>query len=203
MSVCISLKGNPVITVALTPLETAMLDFVGEFGKNCSVFSTVDNFLGDFKEQAEGALKDIISTATSIFNEVQNVINSINGLLQEGINLLVGYINTAVNAIEAAVAAVQTVMNAIENAIVDATNSLASAACNALNTAITGMPSDVKIQSAGIVASELLDKANPQKFIGGMMDKLGVKDMKNDLLDAALQVSKLPKIPNLKTYYCV
>lgn len=203
MSICISLKNNLTVTAALGPLETAMLDLVGDFGKNCSVFSTIENFLGDFKEDAEKALKDVINTATSIFNSVQNLINSVNGLLQEGIDLLVGFINSAVSAIDAAVAGIKSIVDSIENAIVSATDALASAACNALNTAITGLPSDVKLQSPGIVAAQLLDKAKPQEFVSGMLKNLGLNDKKNQLLEKALNVSKIPKIPNLKNYYCV
>lgn len=203
---CVSLKDGAVIaqfTDSLTPLQDKMVAFANEFGKNCGVFDAIEDFVGDFKQDATSAIKDIMDAASAAYNTIQSTINGINNLLEEGVALLVSYIDSAVSAINSIIDQAFAAIDSIRTAIGDAANALATAACSALSSAISGMPSDVKINSAAAVASELFDATDPKKFVGDALNNMGITGLKDSLTSLSSNLSStIPSIPDLSAYIC-
>lgn len=213
--VCIIMADDLSVKALLTPIEAAMATFALDFGKKCSILSAVDNFLGDdFRKNTEQAIKDVSNAASTLYKGVKSAIAAVNAITAEGLAVLLGVINTAWSMIDSAIAAVNTAIDQAADAMISSVNAAASAACNELNTALTGLPSDVTINSAGLLAAQVVkDKIaslnpgaipniTPKAFITGMLDNLGVKDLRNTLTAAAQKLASVPKVPDLKPYVC-
>lgn len=213
--VCIIMADDLSVQALLTPIEAAMATFALEFGQKCSILSAVDNFLGDdFRKNTEQAIKDVSNAASTLYKGVKSAIAAVNAITAAGLAILLGVINSAWNMIDAAIAAVNTAVDQIADAMISSVNASASALCNELNSALTGLPSDVTINSAGLLAAQVVKDQiaaltpgstpvlTPKALIGGMLDNLGVKDLRNSMVSAAQGLASVPMVPDLKPYVC-
>lgn len=213
--VCIIMADDLSVKALLTPIEAAMATFALEFGQKCSILSAVDNFLGDdFRKNTEQAIKDVSNAASTLYKGVKSAIAAVNAITAAGLAILLGVINSAWNMIDAAIAAVNTAVDQIADAMISSVNASTSALCNELNSALTGLPSDVTINSAGLLAAQVVkDKIaaltpgsipvlTPKALIGGMLDNLGVKNLRNSMVSAAQGLASVPMVPDLKPYVC-
>jgi hypothetical protein len=203
------------VQALLTPIEAAMATFALEFGQKCSILSAVDNFLGDdFRKNTEGAIKDVANAASTLYKGVKSAIAAVNAITDAGLAVLLGVINTAWNMVNSAIAAVNAAVDQIADAMISSVNAATSALCNELNSALTGLPSDVTINSAGLLAAQVVKDRiaalnpnsipvfTPKALIAGMLDNLGVKNLRNSMTAAAQALASVPRVPDLKPYIC-
>lgn len=202
--VCVVLKGNAFITAVLTPLEALMVSAALEVGKKCSIASTLDSFLGeDFKEALESGFKAVLDAASTLYNTIQSAISTYNALQEDGLNLLKGALDSAYSLINNTLLNLDYLVGEIAKFIANAVNAVLSATCNTLNSAITGLPSAVTLTQPGIaVAAKVLQTGNIQKFVGEMLEKQGVRNIKASIINARNGLNNITPIPNLKQYIC-
>jgi hypothetical protein len=213
--VCIIMANDISVQALLTPIEAAMATFALEFGQKCSILSAVDNFLGDdFRKNTEQAIKDVSNAASTLYKGVKSAIAAVNAITAEGLAILLGVINSAWGMINSAIAAVNTAIDQVADAMISSVNAATSALCNELNSALTGLPSDVTLKSPGLLAAQIVkDKIaalnpnaspvfTPKALIAGMLDNLGVKNLRNSMTAAAQALASVPKVPDLKSYVC-
>lgn len=202
--VCVVLKGNAFITAVLTPLEALMVSAALEVGKKCSIASTLDSFLGeDFKEALETAFKAVLDAASTLYKSIQSVISTYNALLEDGLNILKSSLDAAYALINNTLLNLDFLVGEIAKFIANAVNAVLSAGCNTLNSAVSGLPSAVTLTQPGIaVATGLLQTGNIQKFVANMLEKQGVKNIKNSIINSRNSLNNIVPIPNLKPYIC-
>lgn len=202
--VCVNLSTSNVFVV--TDLVTAlMIQAATEFGQQCSILSTVNSFMNDdLKDTAEDAYKSVMNASKDLYNTAQDVIKTYNYLTDVGIAELNSYLDGAYNIIFTNFLNMNTLMNTITGLVIDSVNTVATAACNTLNEAVTGLPSDVKIQNAGLAAAAALNKTGkPQELIRDLLNQRGIKDLKKQFSDAKSALNSIPRLPNLPKYVCV
>jgi phage-related protein len=207
--VCITLSNNASITAFLTPLEALITQTALDFGRQCSILSSLDSFLEDsgIKSAVENAFKDVMNAATTLFTSVNNLISHLNSLLEEGLNLLLNYIETAFDIISAGFTAIANVMSTIASALSTALNAVLSAACNTLSEALTGIPSNIKFQSVGLQVADYalqnIAAMTTNKLIGNILNNQNVSAVIGTLATARNTLLSIPPIPNLGVFVCV
>lgn len=203
-TVCVSLVNNPTLITFLTPVQASMIAFATEFATNCNVASTLGSLLGDdTKDELEGALKDAMNAASDIYKGIQTAISTYNAILQEGLDLLMSVVDAAWAIVSNAMTIMLNTMSTIIGYLAEAVNAAATSVCNTLSEALTGMPSDVKIQNAGIAAATAIENSGkPAEFAQNMLKKLGIDNAKKSILNAKLSLSQVQGIPNLSQYIC-
>jgi len=201
---CVNLSTSNVFIVT-DQITALMIEAATEIGQQCSILSTVNSFLNDdLKDTAEDAYKAVMNASKDLYNTAQDVIKTYNYLTEAGIAELNGYLDLAYNTIFTNFLNMNSLMNAITNLVVDSVNSVATAACNTLNEAVTGLPSDVKIQNAGLAAAAALNKTGkPQELIRDLLNQRGIKDLKKQFSDAKSALNDIPRLPNLPKFVCV
>lgn len=199
--VCIKVATSEVIIANLDQYSALMLSAALEFGEKCSILSTLDSFLGDdLKQLGEDAFKAVMDTLRNTYNTVK----AINGLIAAGITELSNYLTSVYNLIFNQLLSARNLMNILTGFIIDAVNTVATQACNTLNEAVTGMPSDVKIQNAGLAAAAAVNKTGkPQEMIKKLLQQRAITDAKNGFKDVISSLRTIPKLPNLSPYICV
>jgi uncharacterized protein YoxC len=182
---CIILSTDQGLQTQLNSMETLMVDFAQEFG-----------------EKLEQAMKKITDVITKFYNQIKGVLNNFIGLLQEGLDLIKGVINDALSVFNSVISAVNGALDSLRQAIGQATNALASALCNTLNSAITGMPSDVVLKTPGLLAVKEFDKIDPRKGIKDALLNSGVMQQKALIENQVKQLDNLNLIPNIRRFAC-
>ena len=204
VQVCYNLKGDAEIVAFLSETEALMTAFALEFGEKCGIFSTVDALLDaarEFLEPLEQAMKQVLDVVKNIYNEVKKIVDQFVGLVLDGLNLLKAFLLTVSAAITAAVALVNSLVDSLGALIAEATNALASALCNTLNSAITGLPSDVILKTPGLAAAAFFDRSDPVQFLKQAMAE-GSAKIKDDIMSAVTSLDNLTSPPNLRQYAC-
>lgn len=202
--ICYNLKGDAEIVAFLSETEALMTTFALEFGEKCGIFSTIDSILDaakDFVEPLEQAMKQITDALSKLYREVQKVVDQLVGLVEEGLTLLKEFLVLAAAAVTAAVATVNALIDGLGSLIAQATNALASALCNTLNSALTGLPSDVVLKSPGLIAATLYDRSDPVQFLKQAMSE-GANQIKGDIINAVAEIDRFTSPPNLRKYTC-
>lgn len=201
--VCLALSTSNVF-IRTSELGNLMIQAASEFGQQCSILSTVNSFMNDdLKDTAEDAYKSVMNASKDAYNTAQGIIKTYNYLTQQGIDELNSYIDSAYNTIFTNFLSMNALMNIMTNFVVDSVNTVATTACNTLNEAVTGIPSDVKIQNAGLAAAGALKKSGkPQELIRDLLNQRGIKDLKKQFSDAKAALNNIQKVPNLPKYVC-
>lgn len=202
---CLAVGRDTELTLFLNDTETLLKDFALEFGQKCGIFNAVDTLLDEAKEfvkPLEDALKKVTDIAADFYKKLKDVFSQIAGLVEEGMALLKEAIATGVALINSAISAINEAVDTLSAAIVQATNALASAVCNTLSEAITGLPSDVKLETPGLLAAEAFDKADIKGSLKKAVADAGVFAAKDKLLAAANSLDDLAQLPDLRKFTC-
>jgi flagellar biosynthesis chaperone FliJ len=202
---CIILSTDQGLQTSLNSMEQLMVDFAQEFGEKCGIFSMLDSLIDaakDFLEPLEQAMKKVTDVISKVYNQIKSVLDGFVGLLQEGLDLIKGAIASALNMFNEVIGAINGAMDQLRSAIGQATNALASALCNTLNSAITGMPSDVVLKTPGLLAVKEFDKIDPRKGIKDALLKSGIMQQKALIENQVNRLNDIGNIPNIRKYAC-
>jgi hypothetical protein len=201
--VCLDLATSNVF-IKTSELGNLMIQAATEFGQQCSILSTVNSFMNDdLKDTAEDAYKGVMNASRDVYNTAKNITSSYNYLTQAGIDELNSYIDGAYNTIFTNFLSMNALMNTMTDFVVDSVNTVATQACNTLNEAVTGIPSDVQLQNPGLAAAAALKKSGkPQEKIRELLNNRGIKDLKKQFQDAKTALNNIPRAPRLEKYKC-
>lgn len=203
--VCVSLGDDPEIIGYLDQMDVLLTSFALEFGQKCGLFSMLDSILDaakDFVEPLEQAMKQVTDAISAVYKELKKILDQFTALVEEGIALLKTALGAALALIDEVVNQVNGLIDGLFSLVAEAANALASALCNTLNSAITGMPSDVVLKTPGLVAATALDAALPQEFLKqAMQDRANAA--KADILGAVQSLDNITRLPNLRAYACI
>jgi hypothetical protein len=178
-------------------LETKLGPFAKTIGGNCSVFGTVGNLLGDSAKVAAGWEKDIKMQMADIVSAGSNIYKAFDSatgiptMTASGIKALKDGINT----LNASMDAVGVLSDFAQAAVVDACSGMKVATCDAMSTAVKGIPPSLIAGAAGLLAVQ--GKSLSQKING--MPKIGVKDLKDISKDAMERTGITDQINELMT----
>lgn len=202
---CIILSTDQGLQTSLNSMEQLMANFALEFGEKCGIFSMLDSLLDaakDFLEPLEQAMKKVTDVISKFYNSIKGVLDGFIGLLQEGLDLVKAAIAQALNVFNEVIGAIDGALDAMRQAIGQATNALASALCNTLNSAITGMPSDVVLKTPGLLAVQAFDKIDPRNGIKQALMDSGVMQQKALIEFQASRLDDLANVPNIRQFAC-
>lgn len=206
---CIVLSNNASIMAFMTPLEDLITQTALDFGRQCGILSTLDSFLEDLgiKNIAESVFKDVMNSASSLFNQINNIIDTLGSIYEEGLNLLLAGIESIYDIIDAAFTTLAGVMTSIANVLKNALNAVTSAVCNTLSEALTGIPSDIKFNSVGLqVANLAIDQIaaiGTNELIGNLLRNQNVSSFLTSLNGVRNTILNLPALPNVSAFVCV
>ena len=201
---CLNLSTSQIF-VKVDEFTALMIATALELGEKCSILSTADSFLNDdLKQLAEDAFRAVMDTSRDVFNGLKSIIATINYITDVGIAILDAYLTAAYNLIFGQLLNARTLMNTLAGFIIDSVNTVATQACNTLNEAVTGLPSDVKIQNAGLAAAAAVFRTGkPQEAIRNLLQQRAIKELKQGFSDAKSALRNVPALPNLSPYVCV
>lgn len=202
---CIILSTDQGLQTSLNSMEQLMANFALEFGEKCGIFSMIDSLVDaakDFLEPLEQAMKKVTDVISKFYNSIKSVLDGFVGLLQEGLNLVKNALSAALNVFNEVIGAINGAVDALRQAIGQATNALASALCNTLNSAITGMPSDVVLKTPGLLAVQAFDKVDPRNGIKKALLDSGIMQQKALIENSVSRLDNLANIPNIRRYAC-
>lgn len=203
-SVCVILGEDTELIGYLDQTETLLTAFALEFGEKCGLFSMIDSLLDaakDFVEPLEQALKTITDAISKVYNELKRVFDQVLAVVEEGLAILKSAMVAALAIIDEVVNRVNALVDGLFALVAEAANALASALCNTLNSAITGMPSDVVLKTPGLAAAAALDAAVPQEFLKQAMQERA-NAAKGEILESIQQLDAVTNLPNLRAYAC-
>jgi hypothetical protein len=191
------------LLVGLPEKEAALAAFALEFGIKCGVFSAINEFIEDFKEPFERALKDIADIAGRIYTEIREGIRKFQYLLETGIQAIQNYINEALLVVDTVIQEIDALVNQVVQRFVGAINAVASAFCNLLNQAITGLPSSVVLTSPTLIARRAITKADtPAEFLREMVNNSGIREFQDQIDDKLNQIRNFGRFPDLSVFVC-
>ena len=202
---CIILSTDQGLQTSLNSMEQLMVNFAEEFGEKCGIFSMLDSLLDaakDFLEPLEQAMKKVTDVISKFYNSIKSVLDGFLGLLQEGLDLVKAAIAQALNVFNEVISAINGSLDSLRQAIGQATNALASALCNTLSSAITGMPSDVVLKTPGLLAVKAFDKIDPRNGIKKVLMDSGVMQQKALIEFQANRLDNIANLPNIRRYAC-
>lgn len=204
--VCVDLSANTQIIAHLSEAETLAASFALEFGSKCGIFSSVDaltDAASEFLEPLENAMKEVTDSISAVIGALNDVLSQFQYLTNEAIALIDSFMTSAMSALNTAITAIDGLVDDIAAEVASATNALSSALCNTLNSAITGLPSNVVLNTPGLLAVTTLDKNNPADFLKNAMGE-AVGNLKFDILNEVsdLQLALVDAIPDLTSYVC-
>lgn len=201
---CLNLSTSQIF-VKVDEFTALMISAALELGEKCSILSTADSFLNDdLKQLAEDAFKAVMDASRDIYNTLKNTIRTINYLTAAGIAALDSFLNDAYSLIFGQLLNARALMNTLAGFIIDAVNTVATQACNTLNEAVSGLPSDVRIQNAGLAAAAAVFKTGkPQEAIKNLLQQRAIKELKEGFRDAKAALRDVPRLPNLSPFVCV
>ena len=203
--VCVSLGDDPEIIGYLDQMDVLLTSFALEFGQNCGLFSMLDSLLDaakEFVEPLEQAMKVVTDAISAVYKELKKILDQFTALIEEGIALLKTALGAALALIDEVVNQVNGLIDGLFSLVAEAANALASALCNTLNSAITGMPSDVVLKTPGLVAATALDAALPQQFLKQAIEERA-NAAKADIVGAVQSLDNITRLPNLRAYACI
>lgn len=202
--VCIALGKDPEIIGYLDQTEVLMTAFALEFGEKCGLFSMLDSILDaakEFVEPLEQAMKVVTDAISAVYKELKKIIDQFVGLLEEGVALLRAALIAALAIINEVVNQVNGLIDGLFALVAEATNALASALCNTLNSAVTGLPSDIVLKTPGLLAAATLDRSVPAEFLKQAMQERALA-AQGGILNAIGQLDTITRLPDLRAYAC-
>lgn len=202
--VCVSLENDPEIYGYMDQMDALLTAFALEFGQKCGLFSMLDSILDaakEFVEPLEQAMKVVTDAISAVYKELKRILQQFKALIEEGVALLKAALGAALALIDEVVGLVNGLVDGLFSLVAEAANALASALCNTLNSAITGMPSDIVLKTPGLVAATALDAAVPQEFLKQAI-QTRANAAKADILEATKRLDSITKLPDLNRYQC-
>lgn len=201
---CILVSSQEAVLLASLPeKEAALAAFALEFGIKCGVFSAINEFIEDFKEPFEQALKAIADIAGRIYDEIREGVRKFQYLLETGIQAIQNYIDQALLVVDTVIQEIDALINQVVERFVGAINAVASAFCNLLNQAITGLPSSVVLTSPTLIARRAITKADtPAEFLREMVRNSGIQEFQAQLDDKLNDIRNFGRFPDLTAFVC-
>ena len=203
-TVCVVLGNDPEIIGYLDQTEVLMTAFALEFGEKCGLFSMIDSILDaarEFLEPLEQAMKVVTDAIKEVYNQLKKIVDQFVGLLEEGVALLRAALVGALAVINEVINLVNGLIDGLFALVAEATNALASALCNTLNSAITGIPSDIVLKTPGLLAAATLDRAVPAEFLKQAV-QARANTAKDGILTAVRGLDAITRLPDLRAYAC-
>lgn len=212
-SVCVSLRGDIRLSAFMSSTEASLLAVASEFGSNCSVFGTLGSLAGDtgLKQALSESVKAVTDAVNTARNAVMQALSGIAGLLEEGMILLYAALDGIQGAINTAFSVMNSAISGLRDLIANALNAVSTAGCSILSSALSGMPTNVKMMTPGYLAASAFEasgvRQNANKMLSQMIKSSGIGNVAGTIGGAAATLNgalgtTLGSITALNSYVC-